>query len=60
MTTHEVALVLGISRTKVTRLVWDSAIPYVPIGGEIRFDESDLWNWIEQQKTVAKRASVVP
>ena len=59
MTTHEVARVLGISPTKVTRLVRDAAIPHVPIRDDIRFDESDLWEWIEQQKRVAKAASVV-
>ncbi len=59
MTTHEAARVLGISPTKVVRMVRDGAIPHVLIGDEIRFDESDLWTWIERKKRGREAASVV-
>jgi excisionase family DNA binding protein len=45
-----VARVLGTSVRHVRRLVLDKRIPYIKIGGLIRFDPSDVQEWIDGRK----------
>jgi excisionase family DNA binding protein len=44
------AIVLGTSVRHVRRLVLEKRIPYMKIGGLIRFDPSDVREWIDGQK----------
>jgi excisionase family DNA binding protein len=45
-----VARDLGTSVRHVRRLVLEKRIPYVKIGGLIRFEPSDIREWIDGQK----------
>jgi excisionase family DNA binding protein len=45
-----VARVLGTSVRHVRRLVLERRIPYMKIGGLIRFEPSDIREWIDGQK----------
>ena len=47
-----VARVLGTSVRHVRRLVLEKRIPYMKIGGLIRFDPSDIREWIDGQKVL--------
>jgi excisionase family DNA binding protein len=47
-----VARVLGTSVRHVRRLVLEKRIPYMKIGGLIRFEPSDIREWIDGQKVL--------
>lgn len=46
---------LGISQRHVKRLVADRRIPYVKVGGLVRFDPADVRDWLERAKIGMKR-----
>ncbi|MCC7352826.1 MAG: helix-turn-helix domain-containing protein [Anaerolineae bacterium] len=50
MTIPEVAEYLKMSRSKVYQLVQKRRIPYVKMGRNVRIKESDLVDWIEEQR----------
>ena len=56
---YDVATRLGLSITKINRLIRDEAIPFVRLpGGEVRFDDDDLAVWedsLKQQERNRKR-----
>jgi excisionase family DNA binding protein len=53
--THQAAEFLGISPT--TLITWRSTqrydLPYVKIGGKVRYDVADLLKWMESRKVTA-------
>jgi excisionase family DNA binding protein len=54
LTPGEAAEIVRLTPRQITRLARDGVIPAVVLpGDEIRFDERDLWTWVEQQKRPA-------
>jgi excisionase family DNA binding protein len=53
LTDGEAASLLRISRTLLVRFAKRGEVPAVRLpDGDIRFDETDLWRWVESHKTV--------
>lgn len=46
LTVKEVVAITKISKTKIYVLVRDQAIPFIRIGGNVRFDENDIVKWL--------------
>ena len=44
----EVAGMLSMNQTSIYKLVYRKAIPYIKIGGAIRFDKDKIIAWINQ------------
>jgi len=51
LTPEEVAEWLRISKQTLYRLTGQRRIPFVRVGGAIRFDESDIQEYIERMRT---------
>lgn len=49
-TIEEVATMLNISTRTVRRLCSAGEIPHIYVGNQIRFDETDLQNYLNQNK----------
>ena len=45
---EEVAVMLSMNRSSIYKLVYRKAIPYIKIGGAIRFDRDKIIAWINQ------------
>ncbi len=51
LTKHGAALKLGITSAALGKLVREKKVPYVELpNGEIRFDPSDLEQWVQSHK----------
>jgi len=50
LTIKEASEYLGISVKGIYNMVNRRQIPFIKIGGRLRFDKIDLDNWIEKQK----------
>jgi len=46
----EIAEILGISEKTVRKYVWQKTIPYLKIGGHVRFDIDKIHAWLEQRE----------
>jgi|LSQX01.3.fsa_nt_gb excisionase family DNA binding protein len=46
----EIAELLGISEKTVRKYVWQKTIPYLKIGGHVRFDIDKIHAWLEQRE----------
>ena len=46
----EIAELLGISEKTVRKYVWKRTIPYLKIGGHVRFDIDKINAWLEQRE----------
>ena len=46
----EVSEYLGISQKGLYNMIYRREIPFIKIGGRVRFDIIDLDKWIERQK----------
>lgn len=46
---------LGISERHVRRLVADRRIPYLKVGGLVRFDPADIQDWLDHAKIGLRR-----
>ena len=44
----DVAVMLSMNKTSLYKLVYHKAIPYIEIGGAIRFDKDKIIAWINQ------------
>jgi excisionase family DNA binding protein len=44
----EVAGMLSMNQTSIYKLVYRKAIPYIKIGGALRFDKDKIIAWINQ------------
>jgi excisionase family DNA binding protein len=44
------AELLSVSVRHVRRFVAENTIPYLKIGGSLRFDKEELRNWIDQRR----------
>jgi excisionase family DNA binding protein len=44
----EVANMLSMNQTSIYKLVYRKAIPYIKIGGALRFDRDKIIAWINQ------------
>ncbi len=53
LTAKEVAEMLGIAQSTVYKLK-KQGLPYLKIGGSIKFDKKDLMEWIEKCKVSDK------
>lgn len=51
----EVAEMLGVSTVTVHRLKKEGKIPYIKIGGSLKFDIEDINKWIDSLKTTDKK-----
>lgn len=50
LTPKEVSEYLGISVKGIYNMVYRRQIPFVKIGGRLKFDIRDIDNWIEENK----------
>ncbi len=50
LTIKEASEYLGISVKGIYNMVNRRQIPFIKIGGRLRFDKIDLDNWVEKQK----------
>lgn len=50
LTIHEVARLLKISVSSVRRLQQQRRIPFVKVGGSIRFIKSDLLSYVDRER----------
>ncbi|SHJ28575.1 helix-turn-helix transcriptional regulator [Clostridium magnum] len=51
----EVAELLGVSTVTVHRMKKEGKIPYIKIGGSLKFDREDIYKWIETLKQTDKK-----
>ena len=49
LSVKEVAALLNIAEKTVRKYVWLKTIPYIKIGGHVRFDYNRLQAWIDHQ-----------
>lgn len=54
LTAKEVAEILGVAQSTVYKLKKEG-LPYLKIGGSVKFDEDDLAEWIEKCKVSDKK-----
>jgi excisionase family DNA binding protein len=47
---REIAEFLSISEKTVRKYVWQKTIPYLKIGGHVRFDIGKIHAWLEQRE----------
>ena len=50
LTIKEVAGLLKISQTSVRRLQQGRHLPFIKVGGSVRFAESDIINYLKKQR----------
>lgn len=50
LTTEEVARMLDVSPVTVYRYKAEKGLPFIKIGGIVRFDNEDVWEWINKHK----------
>ena len=50
MTVNEVADLLGVSGRTVYRMAVESELPYLHVRGALRFDPSDIIEWMQRQR----------
>jgi len=50
LTTEEVAKILGVSPVTVYRYKVERGLPFIKIGNIVRFDNEDVWKWINKYK----------
>lgn len=53
LTAKEVSEILGVAQSTVYRLK-KQGLPYLKIGGSVKFDKKDLMAWIEKCKVSDK------
>ena len=57
LTIKEAAEFLNIKISRLRTAIFKNEIPYLKIGRLVRFDTSDLLNWIEEKKEESKPSS---
>ena len=50
-----VAVILGVTRRHVQRLVFERRIPFLKVGRFVRFDEVSLNVWLDEQRGEPER-----
>jgi excisionase family DNA binding protein len=50
MTVNDVAQLLNVAEKTVRKYVWQKTIPYLKIGGHVRFDIDKIHAWLEQRE----------
>ena len=58
MDINGVAAALGVSRRHVQRLVSERRIPFFKVGRFVRFDESALSTWLDEQRVDPTRSTI--
>ena len=53
LTINEVAEFLKVSPTSVRRLQQGRQLPFIKVGGSVRFDKSDIINFLKKQRVEA-------
>jgi excisionase family DNA binding protein len=53
LTIKEVAELLKVSQTSVRRLQQGRHLPFIKVGGSVRFDKSDIINFLKEQRVEA-------
>lgn len=54
LSVEEACEFLGIKRTKLYRLKKEGGLPYIRLGGSLKFDEEDLVKWMDSLKKTDK------
>jgi len=57
MTVDQVAALLGMSEKAIYNRVSRRAIPYIKLGGSLRFRRSDIERWIKENTVQPESAS---
>ncbi len=52
---HGIARCLGTSERHVRRLVAERRIPYLKVGGFVRFDEAEIKGWLDATRVAVGR-----
>jgi excisionase family DNA binding protein len=50
LSVREVAEILNVAEKTVRKYVWQRTIPYLKIGGHVRFDPKKIEQWIEEKE----------
>jgi len=50
MTVKEVAELLKIAEKTVRKYLWQKQIPYLKIGGHVRFEKTQILAWISEKQ----------
>ncbi len=50
LTVSEVAQLLNVAEKTVRKYVWERTIPYVKIGGNVRFSQQKIQEWISERE----------
>lgn len=50
MTVGEIAQLLNVAEKTIRKYVWQRTIPYVKIGGHVRFDKLKIQEWIRERE----------
>lgn len=53
LTVEQVAEYLQISESSLRRLMYKGDIPYVKVGGSVRFEPGDITQYIDKQKSLS-------
>ena len=55
LTIEELSDKLKVSRSTVYRWVHYDFIPYIKLGGAIRFDEKSVWKWLRSRERPGRK-----
>lgn len=58
MDINDVAAALGVSRRHIQRLVSERRIPFLKAGRFVRFDQSVLSTWLDEQRVDPRRSTI--
>jgi excisionase family DNA binding protein len=58
MDINGVAATLGVSRRHIQRLVSERRIPFLKVGRFVRFDQSVLRTWLDEQRVDPRRSII--
>jgi len=58
MDINGVATTLGVSRRHIQRLVSERRIPFLKVGRFVRFDQSVLRTWLDEQRVDPRRSNI--
>lgn len=50
LTVNDVADLLAVSPKTIRKYIWERTIPYLKINGHIRFEQSQLDEWLDEKR----------
>ncbi|MDA8045683.1 MAG: helix-turn-helix domain-containing protein [Actinomycetota bacterium] len=60
LTIEQLAEQLATSIRHIRRLVAERRVPYIKVGGLVRFDPAEVQEWIDQRRVAGRRPAVMP